>query len=55
MLQGTYFILVKSMPDKYRKAFIFYFNFNNSVWINTFCNTVCCIYVNLNNVVRLKA
>jgi len=23
MLQGTYFILVESMPDKYRKAFVF--------------------------------
>jgi len=43
MLQGTYFILVESMPGKFRKYFVF--NFNYSVWMNTFCHNVCCIYV----------
>jgi len=28
MLQGTYFILVESMPDKYRKAFVFTFKYS---------------------------
>jgi len=27
------------MPDKYRKAFVFIFNYR--VWINTFFHTVC--------------
>jgi len=36
MLQGIYFILVKSKPGKYEKAFVFYFNY--SVWMNTFCH-----------------
>jgi len=40
MLWGTYFILVEPMPGKYRNVFIF--NFNCSVWMNTFCHTVCC-------------
>jgi len=39
MLQGTYFILVESMPGKYRKTSVFHC----SVWVNTFCRTVCCI------------
>jgi len=42
ILQGTYFMLVESMPGKHRKGFVF--NFNCSVCINTFCHTVCCIY-----------
>jgi len=49
MLQGTYFMLVESMPAKYRKIFVF--NFDYSVWMNTFCHTchtVCCPYVQLN-------
>jgi len=29
------------MPGKYREAFAF--NFNYSVWMNTFCQTVCCM------------
>jgi len=42
MLWGTYFILVESMPGKYRKAFVF--NFNCSVWwMDTFCHTVFCL------------
>ena len=51
VLQGTYVILVESMPGKYRKVCVF--NFNYSVRMNTFCYTVCftlqcCIYVQLN-------
>jgi len=38
MLQGIYFISVESMPGKYRKVFVF--NFNYSVWMNTFCHRV---------------
>jgi len=41
VLQVTYFKLVESMPGKYRKAFVF--NINYSVWMNTFCHTVCCM------------
>jgi len=29
------------MSGKYRKAFVFTFNY--SIWMNTFCHTVCCI------------
>jgi len=44
ILQRTYLILVESMPGKYRKGFIF--NFNYSVWTNTFCHAVCyCMYI----------
>jgi len=50
ILQGTYFILVESMPSKYRKAFVS--NFNHIVWMNSFCHSICCMlhiqYVQLN-------
>jgi len=42
MLQNAYFICVESMSGKYRKAFVF--NFNYSVWMNTVRHTVCRIY-----------
>jgi len=41
ILQGTYFMLVESMPGNHRKAFVS--NFNYSVWMNTFCQTICCM------------
>jgi len=37
MLQGNYFILVESLPGKYRKAVL------SSVWMDTFCQTVWCM------------
>jgi len=40
MLQGTWFILVESMPDKYRKSCVFNVS---SVWMTTSCHTVCCM------------
>jgi len=42
MLHGIYFILVESMPGEHRKAFVF--NFDRTVWMNTFCHTVCCMW-----------
>jgi len=33
-MQGITFVLAVFMPGKYRKAFVF--NFNFSVWMNTF-------------------
>jgi len=42
MLKGAYFISVESMTGKYRKTFVF--NFNYSVPMNTFCHIVCCIF-----------
>jgi len=33
MIQGIYFVLVESMPRKYKKASVF--NSNYSVWMNT--------------------
>jgi len=44
-LQGTYFILAESMPCNYGKIV---FLILTSVWMNTFCHTVCCMYVQLN-------
>jgi len=38
MLQGIYFILVESMPDKYRKAYAL-----TKFWMNRFCHTACCM------------
>jgi len=35
----------ESMPGKRRKSFVS--NFNYSVCMNTFCHTICCIYVQL--------
>jgi len=46
MLQGTYFILVESMPGKYRKGFVFKFDY--SVRMNTYCHTIFCVFVKLN-------
>jgi len=46
MLQGTYFIFVESMPCKYRKALVFIYNY--SIYMNIFCHTVGCIYVQWN-------
>jgi len=40
-LRGTYFILVESMPGKYRKSFVF--NFKYSSWMITVCHTVFCM------------
>jgi len=41
----SYLLLVDSMPGKYRKAFVF--NCNFGIWMNMFCLSVCCIYVQL--------
>jgi len=30
------------MPDKYKKAFVF--NFNYCVWMKTSCHTICCMF-----------
>jgi len=46
MMQDIYSISVESMPRTYKKALVF--NFNCSVWMNKFCRTICCIYVQLN-------
>ena len=45
---GTHFLLVKSMPGNARTEKLLFFNFNSSVWMNTFCHTVCCINAQLN-------
>jgi len=40
MLQGTYFILVASMPDKYTKAVIL---IGRCLEFDTFCHIVICL------------
>jgi len=38
---GKYLMVIEFMPGKYRKHFIFSFNY--SVWMNTFLHTVDCV------------
>jgi len=40
-VQGTYFLLVESMPGKYRTVFVIYFNY--SFRMITFCYTIFCM------------
>jgi len=40
VLQGANFILADSMKGKNRKSFVFILI---TVWIKTFCHTVCCM------------
>jgi len=54
ILHDTYLILVESMPGKCRKGFVF--NFNYSVWMNTFCHMyLAYMCTSSDNVVRSMA